>query len=173
LRIAFAVLLLAACAASDPQPIAAPEWDAMPGGVVDALCQRLQAEGIASGAPIAVVKTTQPIVSMPALVALSATSKRRASAERAAEALRQTQKALPLELSGSCAWQPLDRLDPQHDFDLMAVELSAPMVNPFEPREAGLFARVSLGGQHPSWYWISLVPRGGGWVVGSIGALAV
>jgi hypothetical protein len=53
----------------------------------------------------------------------------------------------------------------------MVVELSAPAANPFRRPEAGMFVRISLAGEHGQWYWISLLPTAGGWVVGNIEAL--
>jgi hypothetical protein len=176
LKLTVVALFLAACAsqphaAQPPMPLAP---DAIPEAVVQALCQRLQAEGIASGAPVAIVRTTQPIVSTPALVALSSIVKRRpADPARANAAIEQSQRKLPVPLTGDCEWVPRDRMDPVRDFDRMIVELSAPVPNPFSANEAGVFARVSLGGQHPSWYWVALLPRGGVWVVRSIDTLAV
>lgn len=176
MKLTVVALFLAACA-SQPQPQTPPmplAPDAMPESVVQALCQRLQAEGIASGAPVAIVRTTQPIVSTPALVALSSIVKRRsADPARAAAALHDSQRKLPVPLTGDCEWIPRNAMDPKRDFDQMIVELSAPIANPFSPNEAGVFARVSLGGQHPSWYWVALLPRAGGWVVRSIDTLGV
>jgi hypothetical protein len=51
------------------------------------------------------------------------------------------------------------------------VELSAPFANPFG-KEAGIVARVSLGGQHPAYYYIPLASRGDHWVVGYVSVLA-
>jgi len=176
LRLTVVALLLVAACASRPQPQTqmplAP--DAVPDVVMQALCQRLQAEGMASGAPLAVVRTTQPIVSTPALVALSSLYRRRAAdPARANAAVEQAERKLPVPLSGDCEWSPRDRLDTRRDFDQMILELSAPVVNPFIPNEAGVFARVSLGGQHPSWFWITLLPRNGGWVVRSVETLGL
>ncbi|HEX2060509.1 MAG TPA: hypothetical protein VHK90_07190, partial [Thermoanaerobaculia bacterium] len=76
-------------------------------------------------------------------------------------------RAIPIATTpGSCAWQPIDVRDLQRNEDMMVVELSAPIPNPFRSGEAGLFARASLAGQHNSWYWIPLVPRGERWSAG-------
>jgi hypothetical protein len=55
----------------------------------------------------------------------------------------------------------------------MIVELSSPLHNPFEWRNVGIFARVSLGGHHASWYWISIAPYGNGWAVARITPLVM
>ena len=71
-----------------------------------------------------------------------------------------------------CTWKPIDALDPNREFDTMVVELSAPVANPAH-RAAGIVARVTLGGTHPSWYWIELNPRPSAWAVGRIFPLSL
>lgn len=176
LRSTFTFLLLAftlSCATQPDAPPAVPEWDAIPLGVIDTFCQRLKSEGLAEGAPVAIVSTTQPIASMSSIAALAGPEPRRANAQEAAIALRASQKSIPLTLSGGgCTWIAVDSTRAYQRADQMIVEISAPMSNPFERGQAGLFARVSLGGEHGQWYWISLLPRAGGWVVGYIQAIS-
>ena len=169
---AFVSLLFFACATTD-KPLAAPEWETIPLGVVDAFCQRLQAEGLGVGGTMAIISTTQPIATMNALAAVGGPSPRRVTGERAAAALRGGQKSIPITLGGNCAWTAVDPQGADRWRDLMLVELSAPVANPFAPGQAGLFARVTLNAQNASWYWITLAPRPGGWAVGYIQALAV
>jgi hypothetical protein len=114
------------------------------------------------------VKTTQPIATAQSLTALAAASQKRTRGERRAGVLTM-QRSIPIEqVSGGCAWQAVDVLDPQRHADMMIVELSSPLRNPFEMRNVGLFARVSLGGSHPSWYWLSVAPYGNTWAVARI-----
>jgi len=176
LRFTFSFLLLAfalSCATQPDAPPSFPEWDAIPLGVMDTFCLRLKSEGLAEGAPVAIVRTTQPIASMSSLAALAGPSPRRANAQEAAIALRASQKSIPLTLGGGgCSWIAVDSTRAYQRADQMIVELSAPMSNPFERGQAGLFVRVSLAGEHGQWYWISLLPRAGGWVVGYIQAIS-
>jgi len=161
------------CATQPKGPPASPEWDAIPLGVIDTFCLRLKSEGLAEGAPVAVVSTTQPIASMSSLAALAGPQPRRANAQEAAAALQASQKSIPLILGGGgCSWIAVDSKRAYQRADQMIVELSAPMANPFERGQAGIFVRVSLGGEHGQWYWISLLPRAGGWVVGYIQTLS-
>jgi hypothetical protein len=164
-----ALLLFTACASQPPAP-RAPEWDAIPAGVVEALCARLHNEGVSSAV---IVNTTQPIATERAAVALAGTGRRRASGAEVVEALRHAQKSVPIVTPpmSSCEWNAIPLA--QRRSDQMAIELSAPLPNPFIPNTAGLFVRLSLGGEHASWYWVTLVPQGGGWTVAAVNSLAL
>jgi hypothetical protein len=162
-----------ACSSSQP-PLVAPEWNAVPVGLTDALCLRLKAEGIASGGAVAIVRTTQPIASMRAVGALAGPSPRRVNPADATAAIEKSQQTtIPVTLGASCSWIAVDPATIQQHSHQMLVEISAPMANPFRPGTAGVFVRMSLGGEHASWYWMSLIPSPGGWSVGYIEALAV
>jgi len=170
----FSVLLSAfgGCATKPPAGPSTPEWAAIPQGVVETLCLRLKAEGVAEGAPVAIVSTTQPIATMSTIAALAGPDPKKANVQVAAEALRDSQRAIPLILvKGGCTWIAIDPANAYRRGDQMVVELSAPAANPFRRAEAGMFVRVSLAGEHGQWYWISLRPVAGGWVVGNIEAL--
>lgn len=165
------LLILSGCASAPPPPRpAAPAWEAVPAAVLDALCARLLDDGIgSSGATIAVTKTTQPIATAQAIVALGAMTRGNARSSDMAEALRAGQRAIPVQLGGAgCAWRSIAALDATRHADAMVVEISAPFVNPFGRGEPGLFARASLGGTHPSWYWIPVANFQGTWVVGRV-----
>jgi hypothetical protein len=170
------VLLLTACASSAPQPNTPPplpEWEMMPGGIVESLCRRLRQDALGENSALVLVRTTQPIANAQSLTALAAASAKRKSGERNMNALR-AQRSIPIEtVAGSCAWQAVDAVDPLRHGDTMIVELSSPLQNPFEWRNVGIFARVSLGGSHASWYWISIAPYGGGWAVAQITPLVM
>lgn len=166
-RLAFALLLLTACASAPSSAPAVPEWEVIPAAIPAALCQRLQLDGIGTiGAEVAIVKVTQPIVSGQVLGVLGAPRRQPVIVHR----------ALPIATSsggtGGCTWKPIDALDPARQFDSMVVELSAPAPNPSK-NAAGIAARVSLGGTHPNWYWIELIPSRGGWSIGRIFPLAL
>lgn len=156
-----ALVLLAACASAPPlQP---PQWDVVPAGVVEALCRRLQADALATGT-VAIVRVTQPLATPENLAALEGViDDGRSRREPPPAAIS---RAIPVSTGqGSCSWQPVDVRDAQSP-DTLVVEISSPVMNPYDPREAGLFARASLGGAHPAWYWIALAPtRDGGWQI--------
>jgi len=156
------LFLLTACNTTEPSMLTIPDWDSIPAGVTAAFCQRLQLDGIGTiGTEVAIVKVTQPIASAQALAQVGAPMR----------PVTILHKALPIGTAsggvGGCIWKPIDALDPARQFDSMVVELSAPVANPSKPG-AGLVARVSLGGTHPAWYWIELMPHRAGWSVGRI-----
>ena len=142
-----------------------PDWDLLPNAISFALCQRLQLDGIGSiGTDISIIKITQPIVNGQVLGALGAPRRGRPTTV--------VHRAIPIVTTsggtGGCSWKPIDALDPARQHDSMVVELSSPVANPASRNAAGIAARVSLGGTHPNWYWIELIPRQGGWSVGRI-----
>jgi hypothetical protein len=141
-----------------------PDWEAIPSGVIDVVCTRMRDDGVTD---VAVVKTTQRIATPEALGTLGAAYGQHTTNERATAALATGQRSLPVEAkSRVCAVTPIERMDGQRYADAMILELSPPIANPFARNEAGLFARVSLGGQHPTWYWVPLGHSGGMWAVG-------
>ena len=163
-RLLPSLLLVVSCATASPQPPPepVPTWDAIPAGISGALCQRLQMDGIGTiGAEVSIIKVTQPIATPQAL----------ASRGKSRRSVTIIHRALPVATTtsgtGACAWKLVDALEPARQFDSMVVELSSPVPNP-SSLAAGMVARVSLGGTHPSWYWIELIPRGQGWSVGRI-----
>ena len=157
-------LLFAACATAPTAPLVSPEWDMVPSGVIDVVCTRLRDDAVTT---VAVVKTTQRIATPQALAVLGSSYGKRTSNERMTEALASGQRTLPVDTNSSvCTVEPIERLDGRLHADAMILELSPPLANPFARGEAGLFARVSLGGQHPAWYWIPLGRAGNSWMVG-------
>jgi len=170
---AFCLLLFSSCATTAPAPaLPHPEWSAIPTGVVDSFCKRLHDDAIALGGELAIVTTTQPLATTTTMTALSQAYFKRADARGAVEAMADSHGSIPVAFAGSvCPWKPISGIDPTHR-DMMIVELSSPLANPYVHNEAGLFARVSLGGNEASWYWIPLVQRGGAWSVGHITPLA-
>jgi hypothetical protein len=160
LRIAVLLaLLLTACATTQP-PLRAPQWDAIPGGVVDALCQRLQQDRFADS--LVMVKITQPIATSRSLAALFPMQKRPLTITPPPA------RAIPVETAGgTCTWKAIDAAERGRFGDSVVVDLSAPILNPADPRQAGLFARISIGGAY-EWYWIALVPQRETWVLAGI-----
>lgn len=164
--LALTLLLLTACATA-PSDLATPAWTAVPSAAVESLCRRLKEDGVGTEGSLVLVRTTQPIASGQAMSALARASYKRADAPGASQALLAAGNSMPVEHAGStCTWLVADRVDPQRHVDRMVVELSPPVANPYSRNEAGLFARVSLGGTHPTWYWIPLGQRAGQWLIG-------
>ena len=161
--------LLAVSCASPPPPVSAPAWELIPAGVTDLLCARLQMDALATGS-VAAIRVTQPLVSTESVAALRA-SVSSPKAVRRPGTIAIVNRALPIQFGQRCAWKPLDVFDPR-PADEMVVEFSAPIPNPVIPSEAGLFARVSLAGDHPAWYWIALVPKGDQWAARWVYVLA-
>jgi hypothetical protein len=166
LAVVLTLILLTACA-SEPPPAGplAPDWDMIPPGIPEALCTRLKIDAVATGR-LAVVNVTQPLATPLTLGALGHLAPQRPRKDGAAERAL-INRAVPVELQpGSCTWIPVDIRDVSKHGDEMLLELSAPLPNPWVANEAGLFARVSLGGEHPNWYWLPLYPTGSGWTAG-------
>jgi hypothetical protein len=164
-----ALLFLVSCAAPPAAPVAAPDWTAVPPAVLDTLCARLQMDAIATGAPLALVSTTRPLATPQSLSALALTAKRRPKNNRAAVSVMDLNRSLPVTSEGAtCAWRPVAASQVGRVHDEMLVELSAPSLNPYAPKTGGLFARVTVGGQGAAWYWITLFPAQGRWMVGPV-----
>jgi hypothetical protein len=160
------LVLLTACASAPPPagPLA-PEWEMIPAGIPEALCMRLKMDAIATGR-LAVVNVTQPLATPQSVGALGDLGPQRPRKDGAAQQAL-INRALPVDLTpGACSWIPVDIRDVARHRDEMLLELSAPLPNPWVPREAGMFARVSLGGEHQNWYWLPLYPAGTGWTAG-------
>ena len=159
------VLLFFACASSAP-PIQPPAWTQVPGPLLDALCATLQGEGM-SPENVVVVKTTQPLVTAASLRSVGHAYGKDADVGSLASAMPAS--PLPLALTDArCAWKPITKLDPVRNHDQMVVELSSPIPNPFTRNEAGVMARMSLGGHDSQWYWIPLAQRNGQWAIGLV-----
>lgn len=168
-RLIVLALLFTACASSEQPPLTAPNWDVLPARVVEALCVRLKMDAIATGRTT-IVQVTQPLVTPQNLIALAGSTTPRGAKRRAQAAV--VNRAIPIELGrGSCAWQPIDVRDIDRHSDAMLVELSAPILHPYNAKEAGVIARVSLGNEHQSLYWISMVPHGDNWAIRFVSVL--
>ena len=161
-----AALLLTACSSSAPPAPLVPEWDVIPAGVVSALCTRMENDAMTSGT-LTLIKTTRPLVTTPVLGALA----RGASRMRPVPPPSNAELPVQVPTGTTCTFTPANAIDPNLHYDQMVVELSAPFANPFG-KEAGIVARVSLGGQQPAYYYIPLASRGGGWSIGFVSVLA-
>ena len=159
--------LLAACASSPPS-IQPPAWTQVPGPVLDSLCSALQNEGL-SPENLLIVKTTQPLITAGSLRSVGHVYGKDAEVGSLAQMMGAATPPMPLALAGAgCKWQPIDKLDPTRNRDQMVVEFSSPIANPFMRGEAGLMARMSVGGHDSQWYWIPLGQRKGQWAIGVV-----
>lgn len=167
-RIAAALLLIAACKSAPPPP---PTFTSVPRGALDAMCLRLKDEGISS--ELRVVRNSQPLISPASLQALGEAAFARIApntdALQAAAAL-----SIPIEVRpDSCARRTIDVIDPMRDSDAMILEFSAPFANPFSKKQLGVLARLTVGGESPTWYWIPLVQQKDRWIAGQPSTLSV
>jgi hypothetical protein len=117
-------------------------------------------DALATGT-IAAVRITQPLINAESIAALRS-SVAAPSARRRPAPPPLINRAIPIAFGTRCDWKPLGAFDPRPS-DEMLVEFSAPIINPVIPSEAGIFVRVTLSGEHPSWYWIALVPKDDQW----------
>lgn len=154
LLLALPLALLLSCASAGVEP-PVPEWPAVPAAVLNTLCERLRIDAVAHEGDLALVKTTQPIVSAGAIAGLARRNMKSGNLVQLAEDLSASQKTIPLLIPrNGCAWKPIEYFDARKQGDMMVVELSSPMKNPFARGEAGMFARVTLGGTMATWYWV-------------------
>jgi hypothetical protein len=167
------VLLFIACASAPkaPPPPRLPQWNAMPASILDSFCLSLRDEGISSATTINIVKNAQPSLITPmSMQSLSDSffyhgplDSSRAAAEATAASAE-----IPIAIPTTCAWRGIAPNTAAKYGDTMTLELSPPIVNPFSRNAAGLFARIALAGESPTWYWLPLVPRGETWTAGRL-----
>ena len=166
-RVAAALLLIAACKSASPPP---PVFTSVPRGALDAMCLRLKDEGISSG--LRVVRKSQPLITPSSLQALG-----EASFARAAPNTDALQKAaalsIPIDVRPNSCARTIDIIDPTRDSDAMVLEFSTPFANPFSRKQIGVFARLSVGGESPTWYWIPLTQQQDRWIAGRPATLSV
>jgi hypothetical protein len=171
LSIVVALVLLSSCATTKKPPMKAPEWTSIPPLVTEALCARAHSEAIPTAAAIAVIRTTQPLITARAVNSLAhAYWKQTNLSVQVADELGRSVTQLPVTItnSGSCLFEALDASEKRRDSDELLLQVSSPFVNPFTRGEAGLFARISLGDREPSWYWVPLAERNGHWLIGGV-----
>jgi hypothetical protein len=175
-RIAIAALLTLtlACASSDKTPAPpTPAWEAVPAMIVDTLCAQLRAERLTSG-EVAIFKTTQPLIRAASLRGLADRGGQRANPGLLAGQFAAYNVPMRIIVpSSGCAWRAIEASDAGRYRDVMAVEISSPLPNPFAKKQSGLFARVSLAGAHATWYWVPLRWNGADWELGPVMSLAV
>ena len=155
--------LLAACASAPPPP--PPQFANVPSSVLDVMCARLHDEGIARETTVDVVRTSRPLVTRQSLQALAEAAFYQGRPDpRAVEAAYAANAApLPLGRNDSCAWHAVEPAA-RRSGDTMTLELSAPFVAPIGKGSPGVLARLALGNESATWYWIPLANRNGTWL---------
>jgi len=160
------------CASSTtPPPARVPQWNTMPATILESFCLSLRDEGISSATTINVVKTAQPSLITPLSMQSLLDSvfyHGAMDASLAAATATATAAEIPIAIPTSCAWSGIAPNTGSRYADTMTLELSPPIVNPFSRNAAGLFARIALAGEAPTWYWLPLVPRGETWTTGRL-----
>lgn len=165
------MLLALSCATQPAVPLVAP--DSVSASVLEGLCGRLRIDAIASATgPLAVVSESRPLATQQSMSALAMTARGRVKGNRIAQSAVEANRTVPVSVqNGQCTWRAVPPAQLDRHRDEMVVELSAPAINPFAPKEGGVFARVTVGGEGASWYWISLHPYGDQWAVGNVSVL--
>ena len=159
------LLALVACAHHPPPPPPIPPT-AVPRAAVDMMCSRMHAEGMTG--ELRALRMTQPLITPTSVEALaSAMFYTGRSAPQISAAA-----SVPVETSGSCVTRAVDSIT-SRDADVMIVAFSSPFANPFVRGQLGVFARVSLGAEAATWYWIPIGQRGGSWGAANPVMLAV
>jgi hypothetical protein len=146
----------------------------MPAAVLDSLCSSLRDEGISSETTVNVVKTAQPSLITPlTMQSLSDAFFYHGplDSSRAAAAATSTAAEIPIAIPATCAWRGIAPNTAARYTDTLTLELSPPIANPFSRNAAGLFARVALAGESPTWYWLPLIPHGETWTAGRLTVL--
>jgi hypothetical protein len=162
--------MLAAACTSAPKPVVLPT--SVPKGALEAICLRLRDEGMT--APLRVVGTSQPLITRGALQALAEAAFFRGSVDPESVTTAVGAPPLPVDIpERSCTTRVIESIDARRDADAMVLQFSRPFANPFARRELGLLARLSLGGESPTWYWIPLAQQNTRWIAGSPLTLSV
>lgn len=146
----------------------------MPASVLDSFCSNLRDEGISNSTTINVVKTAQPSLITPLTMQSLSDSffyHGPLDSARAAAAATATASEISITIPTSCGWRGIAANSATRYPDTMTLELSPPIANPFSRNAAGIFARIALAGESPTWYWLPLVPRGETWTAGRLTVL--
>jgi len=145
-------------------------WNRIPSGVLDAICAAsIRSEGLGTHSIIHVVPRSQSLVSTASLVGLRRVyfvklGKGLATTPQLAASITSELTSIPLDIPAagrSCDWASLEHFDRARDRDKMILQVSAPFGNPYAKSEWGAFARLTVGGDAPAWFWVPLKTSGG------------
>jgi len=145
----------------------------MPASILDSFCSNLRDEGISSATTINIVKTAQRSLITPlSMQALSDSFFYHGTLDSSrAAAASASVSEIPITIPTTCAWRGIAPNTATRYTDTLTLELSPPIANPFSRNAAGLFARIALAGESPTWYWLPLIPRGETWTAGRLTVL--
>ncbi|HEY6843849.1 MAG TPA: hypothetical protein VI391_06755 [Thermoanaerobaculia bacterium] len=132
----------------------------VPRAAVDAMCSRMHSEGI--NTELRAVSTSQPLITPQALAALGSALfySGRVNPQITAAI------SVPVQTAGSCVTRAIESVTGS-DADVMVVAFSSPFANPFARGQLGVLARLSLGNEASTWYWVPIGERAGQWGAGS------
>jgi hypothetical protein len=174
LLLLFLLVMSCATAAKAPPPPRVPQWTSVPAAVLDSLCAEFRDEGISTSTTINIVKTAQPgLITPDSMQALSNSFFYRGPIDSSHAAANATAGAseLPITIPTGCAWRGIAPKSGSSYTDTMTLEISPPIANPYARNTAGLFARMALADESPTWYWLPLVARGDTWAAGRLTVL--
>ncbi len=160
-------LLLASCASTPPPPLPPPLTE-VPRTVLDTFCAKLHDEGVSAETTLNVVTMTQPLITPNAMSGLAEAAFYQQRFDPVAASAAANEDAAPMPVvvpEGGCAWRGVEETA-KRAADVMTIELSSPFRNPFAKNSYGLFARLSLGSEASTWYWVPLGAVNGRWAVG-------
>lgn len=161
-RLTAFALVFAACASSAPKEPVKPLTQ-LPQSALDVMCARLRAEGMTS--ELRVVKETQQIVTAASLRALAEASfNAKQIKPEDVQAIVMT-PLIPIERpEKTCISRFITSAEAARANDVMIIQFSSPFVNPYHRGQSGTLARLSLGGEASTWYWIPLIYRNEQWL---------
>jgi hypothetical protein len=140
----------------------------VPATVLDTFCGRLRDEGVSPETTLHVVTMTQPLITPNAIMGLAEAAfyQQRFDPAALSEAANGETTPMPVVVPQSaCAWRGVAE-SARRSADIMTIEFSSPFKNPFAKKSYGLFARISLGNDAATWYWVPLGAINGRWAVG-------
>jgi hypothetical protein len=120
------------------------------------ICTRMHAEGMTG--ELRALKMSQPLITPPAVEGLASAMFYQGRSAPQITAV----PSVPVETSGSCVARTIDAISGR-DADVMVAQFSSPFENPFVRGQLGVLARVSLGNEAATWYWIPIGQRNGVW----------
>lgn len=163
------IALVAACA-SNKRPVG-PPLTQVPSVAVDSMCARLRAEGLS--AELVVMDRSRPILTPASLYGLGEISVQ--NARPSPESLKPLTMlpAVAVEKPQTCAARFVGAKEAARVFDIMTLEFSAPIENPYVKRQMGTLVRMSLGGESATWYWVALTYYKDRWVASMPASVSV
>jgi hypothetical protein len=138
--------------------------------MISSICSKLRQEGMTS--EIRTFSLTQPLITPAILQGLAEAAFFQGKPKNTTTDISNT--PIPVEVpAGSCIARTIETFDRARDSDVMVLQMSAPLANPFAGGNLGIVARVSLGEEATVWYWVPMAERAGMWFAGKPTPLAI